>query len=821
MQAWRWTPLAAAWIAAATQAAPAPSPTGIAPDGLRWRALGETVSARIEAEEGADGLRRYTLQSTAQRRPGAVASPRRFDEAADQPVVRTGHLLFDGLFALAQWELRHSLSVDRISDGAYLGGAPQACPPGGCFQTGVLWTYVWTRDSAYAVDLSLAQLDPRRALNTLAFKVSDRRDQPGHPEIVQDTGSGGSWPISSDRVAWARAAWELLKVLDGDERRAFRDLAWRAIANTVEHDREALWDEADGLYRGEQSFLDWREQTYPGWTAERVAHIGMSKSLSTNANHWRILDVAARLAAEQGLDAERDRYRAWADALKAALRRELWLSDAGHFASLKTTALDPAPLHRHDLLGEALAVIDGIADEAQAASTLQHYPHTAAGAPVVWPQAPGVRIYHNQAIWPFASAYWLKAAVAARNAAVADHMLQSLMRGSALHLSNMENLQFQSLMARHPDPLHRQGFGPDIDSEAQLWSVAGYLGAVLDGVFGRQLSQQGIRFQPFVTPWMRQALFAGSERLRLEGLQYKGRLIDVAVQLPAAPGPYRVDRVELNGQVLAADAWIEAAQLAEGTNTLRVHLAGDGAAVSQRITLVDDDGDARRFFGPREAAGVQATRRGDGRITLRFDPQGERRAVRNIFRDGRLVARAVRGTQWTDPSPASPQDGARCYSVEQQHTVPPWNRSHHSEPACVPPAEGLVTLALDAADGAVPLRVRTSGRHAVQALYANAMHAVNTGITCAVKRLVLLDAQGQVLATRVIALPHLKDWATVGRSTLAAFELQAGTEYRLQLVDHYNMSFLQSNASYGAAGGRDGPVNEARIQALEVMRLGR
>lgn len=36
-------------------------------------------------------------------------------------------------------------------------------------------------------------------------------------EVEQDTGTGGSWPISSDRVVWCIAAWEAYCLTgDGD-----------------------------------------------------------------------------------------------------------------------------------------------------------------------------------------------------------------------------------------------------------------------------------------------------------------------------------------------------------------------------------------------------------------------------------------------------------------------------------------------------------------------------------------------------------------------------------------------------------------------------
>ena len=94
------------------------------------------------------------------------------------------------------------------------------------------------------------------------------------------------------------------------------------------------------------------------------------------------------------------------------------------FSMMKTTELDQAPVRRYELLGEALAIQDGIADNAQTTSILQNYPHTAAGAAVVWPQMRGVKVYHNRAIWPFASSYLIKAAAKGQNSDVVNRQLR-------------------------------------------------------------------------------------------------------------------------------------------------------------------------------------------------------------------------------------------------------------------------------------------------------------------------------------------------------------------------------------------------------------
>jgi len=48
--------------------------------------------------------------------------------------------------------------------------------------------------------------------------------------------------------------------------------------------------------RGETSFLDWREQTYPMWAKDDLAHIAGSKALSTNVAHYACISLAASLA---------------------------------------------------------------------------------------------------------------------------------------------------------------------------------------------------------------------------------------------------------------------------------------------------------------------------------------------------------------------------------------------------------------------------------------------------------------------------------------------------------------------------------------------
>jgi hypothetical protein len=167
-------------------------------DGLDWHGVHVAISR--------DAQHNYTL-----------AWPYGERVIAAQPLrSETASTLFDGLFAMAQDDLALD-SVSAIRDGAFDHGQPIPCQ---CFVTGLKWPYVWTRDLSYSIDLGLWRFDPARSRNGLKFKLSGVRvaSAPQGLYPMQDTGSGGSWPISTDRVVWFLGARHLLddKAFAGD-----------------------------------------------------------------------------------------------------------------------------------------------------------------------------------------------------------------------------------------------------------------------------------------------------------------------------------------------------------------------------------------------------------------------------------------------------------------------------------------------------------------------------------------------------------------------------------------------------------------------------
>ena len=817
-----------------------------------WDGKQETV--RYATPDASAALRSYTQATTLRVREGGKQQVG-YQESAALPTVRSGTLAFDALFALAGVEMKQD-AVSEIRDGSYNGGNAIPCE---CFETGELWHYVWTRDLSYAASLGLGMLDPQRVRNSLLFKLSGYRDgvSPGAHvagsadglQIIQDTGSGGSWPVSTDRISWAFGADEALKALAPTERTAFAAIALKALTNTLENDRIAVYDRADGLYNGEESFLDWRDQSYAAWIPGDLASMATSKALSTNAGHYKALTLAAQLAAEQGDKALAEKYTAWAADLKRAINQRFWQADAGMYSSLTAGHFDGAPLYKYDWLGQSLAIVTGIADERQAQSILARYPHGPLGAPVIYPQQAGTAVYHNRAMWPFVTAYGLKAAAMHGNVAVADAAYDTLMRGAALNLSNMENLEWLSGQPMLEDKRNLAGkqvdlSGPVVNSRRQLWSVGAYLGMVVGEVFGVRTTDSGIALRPFVTAKLRREAFAGTDVATLNNLTVRGKRMQVRLLLPAAApsathGYYAVDKVTVNGK--AASPSLDWSALADD-NVIDIQLGEllpghqDKRSVSAK-PLVEDPS----VYSPSEPRIVKLERGTYGFPTLHIAyPGAGKGVVYNIYRNGTLATRRITGSKWADRRAPRLDKGAGnlCYAVEAMYSGS-GNRSHHSAPVCLEKgidisvgdnrAPANIESSIAAAGGRIAgwgapadkfavrdIKIAREGNYAVQIRYRNNAHQINLGISGGVKWLSLKDGDGKVVAGGVVQLPHSPEQAGPSYSTPIRAALKAGS-YRLELEDHYNMTYLKSNTTYSDAGGVKGPSNKFDIHGVRVM----
>ena len=377
-------------------------------------------------------------------------------DISTKPSYKSDQPLVDALFNLSLEEARLAIEPDST------------------LRTGAKWGGVWTRDVSFSTLLAFAYIEPAVAKNSLMKKVKRKR-------IIQDTGSGGAWPVSSDRTTWAVAAWEIYKVT-GDE--AWLKPAFEVIKTTLADDEKTIRSSKTGMNKGESSFLDWREQTYPKWMSNM--DIYMSENLGTNAVHYRaniILSEMAKILGEPG-----DTYLKRAGEIKAGMNKYLWMADKGYYGQYLygRSSMNLSP--RFEALGEALAVLFDVADLERAKSIIEKSPVTDFGTTCIYPQIPGIPPYHNNAIWPFVQSFWNLAAAKTGNEAALLHGLAAIYRPGALFLTNYENF-----VAQNGDYM-----GTEINSDRMLWSMAGNMAMVHRVFVGLNFEADGITFKPVI-----------------------------------------------------------------------------------------------------------------------------------------------------------------------------------------------------------------------------------------------------------------------------------------------------------------------------------
>ena len=247
------------------------------------------------------------------------------------------------------------------------------------------------------------------------------------------------------------------------------------------------YDPETGLVRGESSFLDWREQTYPRWM--QPADIYQSENLGTNAVHYQANTVLAQMAAKLGQPGVAAQYKRQAEAIKFGINQHLWQAEKGYYGQYRygrTCAGQLSP--RAEALGEALCVLFGVAEGERAQTVVSKTPTTPFGISCLYPQIPGVPPYHNDAVWPFVQSFWALAAARAGNEASLTESMAAIYRPAALFLTNKENF-----VARNGDFA-----GTQINSSNMLWSLSGSLSLVYKVLFGMQYQGDRLVFRPFV-----------------------------------------------------------------------------------------------------------------------------------------------------------------------------------------------------------------------------------------------------------------------------------------------------------------------------------
>ncbi len=370
--------------------------------------------------------------------------------------------------------------------------------PDNTFRAGAGWDGVWTRDVSYSIYLALSYLDPQRSKNSLMAKVKNER-------IIQDTGTGGSWPVSSDRIVWSIAAWEIY-LTTGDKE--WLKYAYNIISKTIEDDKKVVYDKEFKLMHGEQSYLDWREQSYPRWMQPKDIYESMA--LGTNVIFARAYNILAQMGAELGIQ---NSYSQDSKQLIDAISTHLWLPDEGYYSEYLYGGVYPLKSPAVDNLGQAISVIWDVAENWQAKSIIENTPVTSFGTTSIFPQLQNIKPYHNNAVWPFVQSFWNLAAAKVKNELAVSHGLGAIYRAAALFGTHKE-----LFVASNGDFR-----GTAVNSDKMLWSSAGNIAMIFRMYAGMEFTPKGIKFNPFVPKFIKKGK-------KITGFKYRNSILDIAIE---------------------------------------------------------------------------------------------------------------------------------------------------------------------------------------------------------------------------------------------------------------------------------------------------
>lgn len=393
------------------------------------------------------------------------------------PLYSSKEVLIDALYNMA---------IDNINSNVR---------PDSTYRAGAGWDGVWTRDVSYSIYLALGYLDPQGSMRSLKAKVKNDR-------IIQDTGTGGSWPVSSDRIVWSIAAWEVYKVTGDKE---WLKYAFNVIKNSIEDDRATVYDKNFGLMHGEQSYLDWREQSYPRWMQPKDIYESMA--LGTNVLFARAYDILGKMSKELGV---KSNYSLLCKQLVGSINKQLWIADKGYYSEYLYGGIYPVLSPSVDNLGQALSVIWDVASDEQAESLITKTPVTEFGTTSIYPMLKDIKPYHNNAVWPFVQAFWNLAAAKTKNIEAVKNGVGALYRAAALFGTHKELFVASTGDFR----------GTAVNSDKMLWSSAGNVAMIFRMYFGMDFKTDGIEFKPFTPHYL-------SGTKKLQNFKYRKSILDI------------------------------------------------------------------------------------------------------------------------------------------------------------------------------------------------------------------------------------------------------------------------------------------------------
>ena len=534
--------------------------------------------------------------------------------------------------------------------------------------------------------------------------------------------------------------------------------AYPVIVKSLECDDMVVYNPQTGLYRGESSFIDWREQSYPTWA--QPADIYLSECLGTNAAFYGVLKVTADMAAALGNKKDAKKYAQKAEALKQAINDRFWVEEDGYYASYWYGRQNLVRTQHSETLGESFCVLFGIADEERAAKVISSMHVGEFGPPIFSPQIVSQGDYHNNGVWPYVTSFWGKAAAKAGNEPALMHALACNVRTASLYATNYENYSFNT----------GNPYTTLINSPNMLWGLSGFMGLFHRTFFGLEFTQEGLAMKPFVP-----TVLAGTRKL--EAFPYRGMQLDITV----SGSGNEIASCKVDGK--EADAFIPADWT--GKHTVEIVMKGEHKPSS--INMVG-------YIGMPEMPEVELSA---GKLQWKAI---EGAAKYEVLKDGQVVAETASCSQ---PTAGSGEYLVRAVSAKGVHSfVSEPLRVYEDASVQQVPVDKWLDMTLGE-QVKLKVNVPATGWYVLDWEYANGNGEVEQRNHCANRQLYV---DGKNVETMVFPQRGLDAWNLYGWSAPVKVYLKKGNH-------QVALRYLEKNININI------DLDKAHVKSLRLTQL--
>ncbi len=377
-------------------------------------------------------------------------------------------------------------------------------------------TYLYTRDTAFSSMLGTAYVLPEVVVSHLkhlrglrrkvGLKISRNHEIPirGIPTKQLDISemefaqryNTNCYTRRTDDIVWVLGLWQVYLTTGQEDLLGY---ILRAFHHFDAHFYRYFLDPADGLYRGQPTFIDVATDCYLGRGPSETI---LLKALSTNCMYLQAFRIVAQIARRLGDHEQGSVMDVRTGNLKRAIRKSFGVNDYPFYKFEDGTYSD-----RKEILGLAFAVLYNVVSLDEGAALLSSYHDGDYGRPLFWPFYGSDQVYHDNSSWPFTEGFFALAEYKLGNKQDAIRKLMARLCRHGLQGDFNEVLEWKT--------------GAFAGCPGYLWSSAAYLALVYKMIAGICVDDPGwIRFAPVLPKEL-------GSRLVLSGLQFGKMIVDL------------------------------------------------------------------------------------------------------------------------------------------------------------------------------------------------------------------------------------------------------------------------------------------------------